>query len=402
MKLKLYEENPSFFSASEYSSMDLNSNLMVAQKLHLTRPMTDCQQEGMRLVLILDGNCTIAINGTNFLGEKGTFCCFLPYHIFTIAPLDQKVTLYHCQFSLGLVMSFSLTGGMKGNSRYEFEFGSPVQKLAHWAEVEGDFSFILKMVEKKEDFCEMLCLATLMRLVYRFKQLAVKNFENNAGARRGLSWELLQYIQIHFAKALTTVELGRIFNSNPEEINRTLRHLTGENFSQTLHRTRIRNVCAMIIFDELSLNYIGRYVGYPNDAAFYRSFAKIMGRTPHDYRTAQKSKTTVHSQNFTYTILSYIFDHYQENITLETASMALFCSAYTIRTALNDQFKENFSDLTKQIRLRYATHLLSVVQNPIVDVAFGVGFDSLRSFERAFLQELGTTPDAYRKEYALK
>jgi len=49
-------------------------------------------------------------------------------------------------------------------------------------------------------------------------------------------------------------------------------------------------------------------------------------------------------------------------------------------------------------RIEAACKELRETDRKIIDVAFGVGFDTLRTFNKVFLDSVGTNPTNYRKQ----
>ncbi len=57
----------------------------------------------------------------------------------------------------------------------------------------------------------------------------------------------------------------------------------------------------------------------------------------------------------------------------------------------------NFRRYLNHIRLEYAIQLIKTSNAPLTDVWAESGFNSQRSFNRAFMEIMGTTPREYRK-----
>ena len=86
-----------------------------------------------------------------------------------------------------------------------------------------------------------------------------------------------------------------------------------------------------------------------------------------------------------------------EPITLnDMARVACLSTNHFLRT-----FKQAFHQTPHQyltrIRLERAQGLLAQTDQPVTDVCFAVGFESLGSFSWLFRQRVGLAPEAYRK-----
>ena len=62
--------------------------------------------------------------------------------------------------------------------------------------------------------------------------------------------------------------------------------------------------------------------------------------------------------------------------------------------------KMRIGDYINGLRVREAAALLGTTDQSVTDIAFEVGFESLRTFNRAFAREMNTTPEQYRRESA--
>jgi AraC-like DNA-binding protein len=57
------------------------------------------------------------------------------------------------------------------------------------------------------------------------------------------------------------------------------------------------------------------------------------------------------------------------------------------------------SDYINELRIRDAALLLAESDERIIDIAFSVGFESVRTFNRAFPKYMHATPEQYRKDH---
>lgn len=98
-----------------------------------------------------------------------------------------------------------------------------------------------------------------------------------------------------------------------------------------------------------------------------------------------------------YNITSFIHDHFQEELSLDTLSKRFYISNYY----LSHQFKKvtGFT-LTKYIqmtRIRNAQTLLLSTKQSITMIAFQCGFTSFSQFNRVFDKIVHTSPSKFRK-----
>lgn len=101
-------------------------------------------------------------------------------------------------------------------------------------------------------------------------------------------------------------------------------------------------------------------------------------------------------------ILEYCRKHYQEPLSLETLSEKFHLSRGYISQIFNRKIHMSFTHFVNALRVHAAIKLLKNSDMKIVDITEEVGYTSLRSFNRAFMEIANTTPTEYRKLYRKK
>ena len=94
-------------------------------------------------------------------------------------------------------------------------------------------------------------------------------------------------------------------------------------------------------------------------------------------------------------ILTYISDHACEAITLESASHALGISVSHLSHFFSDRLHTNFRRFINAIRIEKARLLLREPGQTLTEISDACGFANMRTFRRAFCQELGCLPSEY-------
>jgi len=98
-------------------------------------------------------------------------------------------------------------------------------------------------------------------------------------------------------------------------------------------------------------------------------------------------------------ILSYCTDNYLKDIRLESISRALHISKYYISHLFSQKLHMGFNEYIGMLRISDACKLLLSQEKTITEVAYSVGFNSTRSFNRLFLKYTGVTPRQYKQQH---
>lgn len=91
-------------------------------------------------------------------------------------------------------------------------------------------------------------------------------------------------------------------------------------------------------------------------------------------------------------ISGYVNQHFTEDISLPQLAVALGYSKYHISHIFKEKFGCSYSDYLKRIRAEHAMGLLAHSELTVTDICFASGFNSLRSFYRAFHEVYGVAP----------
>lgn len=97
-------------------------------------------------------------------------------------------------------------------------------------------------------------------------------------------------------------------------------------------------------------------------------------------------------------IFEYCANNYTENITLDTVANELHLNKYHISHLVNDQLGMSFSNCINTFRINKSCDLLSETDKKISDISEEVGFGSIRTFNRAFMEIMNLTPLEYRNQ----
>ncbi|MBE6557002.1 MAG: AraC family transcriptional regulator [Ruminococcaceae bacterium] len=95
-------------------------------------------------------------------------------------------------------------------------------------------------------------------------------------------------------------------------------------------------------------------------------------------------------------ILNYCSSHYDEDLTLSLLEHELHISKYYISHLFGEKLHMGFNEYINSLRISAACRLLLQGSLSVTEVSQKVGFNTLRTFNRAFLRHVGTTPSQYR------
>jgi len=170
------------------------------------------------------------------------------------------------------------------------------------------------------------------------------------------------------------LQLHRMHPTNPI--------LRKEQMSPSVHR----------IFHELAEEYEG-----DAQTVVMCSYLQILLIRLFDKMTLEPIPT--HKQPDTFArAISYISENYAEPLTLEFLADELNVSAYHLSHLLSKNLHINFRTYLNRLRIHHAKNLLIHSDLPIAEIVYRCGFQTQRTFYRAFSAEVGVSPASFRQK----
>ncbi len=97
------------------------------------------------------------------------------------------------------------------------------------------------------------------------------------------------------------------------------------------------------------------------------------------------------------TIVAYCSNNFSANISLSVLENNLHLNRFYISHLFSDRLGIRFNDYINSLRVSEACRYLLHSEHNITEICDLVGFNTLRTFNRAFIRQLGVTPSEYRK-----
>ena len=96
-------------------------------------------------------------------------------------------------------------------------------------------------------------------------------------------------------------------------------------------------------------------------------------------------------------IVSFCAQNYSRELTLATLEQELHLSKYYISHLFGSKIGTGFNDYINALRVSEACRYLRRTNKSITEISALVGFGTMRTFNRAFIKQVGMSPSEYRK-----
>ena len=96
-------------------------------------------------------------------------------------------------------------------------------------------------------------------------------------------------------------------------------------------------------------------------------------------------------------IVTYCAQNFTKDISLTTLEQELHLSKYYISHLFGEKLGIRFNDYVNSLRVSEACRLIRMTDMNITEISGASGFGTLRTFNRAFMKQMGMSPSEYKK-----
>ncbi|MBQ8849099.1 MAG: AraC family transcriptional regulator [Clostridia bacterium] len=96
-------------------------------------------------------------------------------------------------------------------------------------------------------------------------------------------------------------------------------------------------------------------------------------------------------------IMNYCNENYQKPLSLSVLAKDLHLNKYYISHIMSSKLNIGFNDYINSLRVSGACKMLVKTDSTVTEISEAVGFNTLRTFNRAFSKQMGCTPSQYRQ-----
>jgi AraC-like DNA-binding protein len=113
---------------------------------------------------------------------------------------------------------------------------------------------------------------------------------NGNGAESVRIWKARSFIHEHSGEELSLPQVAKAANTSANYFSEKFKEATGTNFVKYVARTRFEKAAALLREADLRVSEIAFATGFQSLSQFNRTFKKLAGKSPTDYRAAARAK----------------------------------------------------------------------------------------------------------------
>ena len=204
---------------------------------------------------------------------------------------------------------------------------------------------------------------------------------------------------------LTLGKLSEVFYMSESAISKYIQDITAYSFSDLVNEMRITKTIDLLTYTDMSLNDISDFVGFSDASHLIKVFTPRMNLSPSQYRDIYKAKDHIFKEkdkSVSFEILSYINDHFTEDIKIYDVVEKFNVSYVDVNRSLLYLVEKNFDDMLHYLRINKACELLLTTDDALIDIAAQVGYNNVKTLTRNFLRLKNMSPGYFRKNVSLQ
>ena len=251
-------------------------------------------------------------------------------------------------------------------------------------------------------------LNKIIDLIITYRRLQDEEENNNKKRKVDESFDkinIFRYIHAHLSEKLTISSISKLFFMSESTINRYVKETTGLSFNNLINEMRIGKTMDMLLYTDLDIEEIAEITGFSDRSHLSKVFTARTGQNPNKYRqTFNKVSQICQIENIRkfYRILNFVVKNSSEDIEIESICKDFSISITEVNRLFIYYVEKNFKNFLNFVRINKSTKLLLKTDMQITDIAFEVGYNTVKTFNRNFLKYQKMLPTEFRKNLKLQ
>lgn len=365
-----------------------------------------------RFLYILEGEGKIKIQDKVYKMAPGAVISILPWQTSEIIEVEKNISYYLLVYNFNLINIY--TKSQLNLNKEEVDFikclyssESALYDLEACDKIEEIFEDIRKEVgvhslnliihtKKKFSTIYLMCKISELLIIYMRYINDDDTFGESVAARPE---NIFMYMFLNSSKDISLEVLSKIFLMSESAISQYIKDVTGLGFLDILHEIRIYKAKFLLSHTDMTLKEIANAVHYSDPAQLSKVFQSKQAISTKDFR--RLNQLLEGKESFTFKpedlkLIDFVNENYAEDIDIMKVSKKFDITPRNINKIFVYFMEQNFYSYLHQVRVHAACDLLVNTDEPITDIAIGVGYNSPKTLLRNFLKHLGMTPSEFR------
>lgn len=372
-------------------------------------PTTPMIHQMSRFWLFTGGRGTIVLQDRQHPVGPGTLVSVLPWQISDVVAVEEPLQYYLLTYYFDNVNMAVKALGQAGRTPLHLMEDMAAAPVAQCTPRETDeLRLLLERLRQESDqsadpLGELYIANKLAEVVITFLRLG--QARRQTGSRAIEKSDILHYMYTHLGEKLTLAQLSRQFFLSESAISAYITQTTGLSFFDLLGEMRIGRSISFLLYTDLTMEQLAEILGFVDSSHISKVFSARLGMKASQFREVYRrvgGLCGIQDDPTAYEVVSYLYHNYTRDLLPQHTAARFGLSVKELNTLLLYQVEKDFSDFLNFLRINRACTLLKTTEKSVTDIAFEVGYNTVKTFSRNFLKFRRMSPTAFRQEVVLQ
>ena len=372
-------------------------------------PTTPMIHQMSRFWLFTGGRGTIVLQDRQYPVGPGTLVSVLPWQISDVVAVEEPLQYYLLTYYFDNVNMAVKALGQAGRTPLRLMEDMAAAPVAQCTPPEMDELRRLlerlrqELSQSADPLGELYIANKLAEVVITFLRLG--QARRQTGSQTVEKSDILHYMYTHLGEKLTLAQLSRQFFLSESAISAYITQTTGLSFFDLLGEMRIGRSISFLLYTDLTMEQLAEILGFVDSSHISKVFSARLGMKASQFREVYRrvgGLCGIQDDPTAYEVVSYLYHNYTRDLLPQHTAARFGLSVKELNTLLLYQVEKDFSDFLNFLRINRACALLKTTEKSVTDIAFEVGYNTVKTFSRNFLKFRRMSPTAFRQEVVLQ
>lgn len=385
----------------------------------IDKPTKALLHQQSRFLYILEGKGKILIQGNVFNLNKGALIAILPWQYSEIIEVEEPLRYYLIVYKFDIINSIikklfnvlnedvDLINAISTNNAVYCDQDTAMLVENICRKISKEIGVKSANISKSDNdnLSPIFLNSLIIEILVTFYRAIDKKEKNKIQENVPCKIEIFQYIYMHLSEKVTLKQLSNIFYMSESAISKYIYDTVGFSYSELIAEMRVAKTINFLLYTDLTLEEVAKILGYVDASHVSKIFSRKVGIKAKDYRKTYSKINEIckiKRSKKPYQIISYIFNRYNEDITVNSVAENFNITVVELNQILKYQVEKSFEDFLNSIRINQACELLLNTGNLVSDIAYEVGFNNTKTFTRNFYKYQKMTPSDFRRKTELQ
>ncbi|ACV28082.1 Melibiose operon regulatory protein [Anaerococcus prevotii] len=358
-----------------------------------------------RFWIVKKGSALVNIQGEDIKIKKGSMVGILPWYYTQIKEVTEDLCMDVVVYDLDFVnILFKRTNDLFMEDYSLSNLVSDNVYVNLLPEEEKEVKAILDKLKneitkykKSDKFSNHMIFVKFMEIVVIFEKNIDSSSKKKLKNKHDI--QIFHYIYSHLNENISLKNISENFYLSQSQISKYIKETTGLSFSSLASMMKLVKLMGYLNFSQMNLEELSVILGFKDPPHLSKFFKAKLGINTSEF----KNKTNSHARKVIdlgkmEEITSYVFKYYYMDLKLEDLSIKFRLNQTEINNSFDFYLDKSFDSYLTYVRIINAAKILLIKDDTVTDIAYTVGFNTTKTFNRNFKKIYGINPSDFRKK----